>query len=80
MRPTIFIMTLAYPIYRLASEVNCSGADEQVFSCHCYLVVFHPFVEQLASRLLDVRNYSAQTQRLKHNLRILRFATQSRGQ
>ena len=34
------------------SEVNCSGADVQVISCNCYLVVFHLFVEHLASHLL----------------------------
>ena len=37
----------AYPVHRSASQVNCSGADAQVVSCHRYLVVFHPFVEQL---------------------------------
>ena len=30
-----------------ASEVNHSCGDTQVVSCHRYLVVFHPFVEQL---------------------------------
>ena len=29
------------------SEVNRSGCDAQVIPCHLYLVVFHPFVEQL---------------------------------
>ena len=29
------------------TEVNCSGADVQLISCHRYLVVFHPFVKQL---------------------------------
>ena len=28
-------------------EVNQSGVDVQVVFCHCYCVVFHPFVEQL---------------------------------
>ena len=32
----------------LLSKVNCSGADAQVVSCHCYPIVFHHFVEQLA--------------------------------
>ena len=27
-----------------ASEVNCSGGDTPVVSCHGYLVVFHPFL------------------------------------
>ena len=31
------------------SEVKRSGADVQVVSCYCYLVVSHPFVEQLYS-------------------------------
>ena len=37
-------------VHVLASEVNHSGGDMQVVSCHRYLVVFHPFesfVEQL---------------------------------
>ena len=40
-------------IHRSVSEVNRSGADVQVVSCHRYLV-FHPFklFEQLASHLL----------------------------
>ena len=29
------------------TEVNHLGADTQVVSCHRYLVVFQPFVEQL---------------------------------
>ena len=33
--------------YESTSEVNRSGGDVQVVSCHRYLVVFHPFVEQL---------------------------------
>ena len=36
-----------YAVNRLASEVNPSGADPQVDFCHCYPVVFQPFVEQL---------------------------------
>ena len=34
-------------VHESASEVNRSGDDTQVVSCHRYLVVFHPFVEQL---------------------------------
>ena len=34
-------------IHESASQVNRSGGDAQVVSCHRYLVVFHPFVEQL---------------------------------
>ena len=34
-------------VQKSASEVNRSGGDVQVVSCHGYLVVFHPFVEQL---------------------------------
>ena len=41
------VLSSAYPIYGSASEVNRSGADVHVISCHRYLVVFHPFVEQL---------------------------------
>ena len=37
-----------HPSHGSASEVNCSSADAQVVSCHRFLVVFHPFVEQLA--------------------------------
>ena len=51
-RPTALLL----PVHGLASEVNCSGADVQVISCRHFLVVFHPFVAQLASRLLY--NYS----------------------
>ena len=36
-----------YPARGSASEVNRSGTDAQVVSCYRYLVVFHPFVEQL---------------------------------
>ena len=35
------------PLHGSASEVNNSSADAQVVSCHRYLVVFNPFVEQL---------------------------------
>ena len=38
---------LPLSVHESASEVNRSGGDAQVVSCHCYLVVFHPFVEQL---------------------------------
>ena len=38
---------LRLSVYESASKVNRSGGDEQVVSCHCYLVVLHPFVEQL---------------------------------
>ena len=41
------MLSSAYPIHGSASEVNRSDADTQVVSCHCYLVVFHLFVEQL---------------------------------
>ena len=34
------------PIRSRVSQVNRSGGDLQVISCHRYLV-FHPFVEQL---------------------------------
>ena len=42
------VLSSAYPVHRLASEVNHSGADMQVVSCHHYLVVFHCFVEHLS--------------------------------
>ena len=38
---------LRLPVHESTGEVNCSGGDAQVVSCHCYLVVFHPFVEQV---------------------------------
>ena len=38
---------LRLSIHKSASEVNLSGGDAQVVSCHHYLVIFHPFVEQL---------------------------------
>ena len=41
------VLSSAYPVHGSASEVNRSGGDAQVVSCHRYLVVFHPFVEQL---------------------------------
>ena len=34
-------------VHGSAGKVNRLGADVQVVSCHRYLVVFHPFVEQL---------------------------------
>ena len=41
------VLSSAYPVHGSASKVNRSGADAQVVSCHRYLVVFHPFIEQL---------------------------------
>ena len=41
------VLSSAYPIHGSASEVNRLGADAQVVSCHRYLAVFHPFIEQL---------------------------------
>ena len=38
---------LCLSVHKSVSEVNRSGGDAQVVSCHCYLVVFYPFVEQL---------------------------------
>ena len=38
---------LRLSVHESAREVNLSGGDAQVVSCHHYLVVFHPFVEQL---------------------------------
>ena len=38
---------LRLSVHESASEVNHSGGDAQVISFHRYLVVFHPFVEQL---------------------------------
>ena len=40
----------AYLVHGSASEVNRSGDDVQVISCHCY-PVFHPLVEQLPSSI-----------------------------
>ena len=48
------MLSSAYPALGSVSQVNCSGADVQVVSCHCYLVVFYPFVEQLVNCLLVV--------------------------
>ena len=42
-----------YLAHGSGSEVNCSGIDVRVVSCHCHLVVFHPFVDQLANYLLQ---------------------------
>ena len=42
------VVSSADPVHRSLSEVNRSGADVQVVSCHRYLVVFHCFVEQLS--------------------------------
>ena len=47
------VLFSAYPVHGSASEVNHSSVDAQVVSCHRYLVVFHPFVEQLANRRLS---------------------------
>ena len=38
---------LRLSVHESASEINHSGGDAQVVSRHCYLVVFHLFVEQL---------------------------------
>ena len=43
-----------YPVHRSASEINSSGADAQVVSFDCYLVVFHLLVEQFANCLLYI--------------------------
>ena len=32
---------------QVSERNNCLNDDAQVVSCHCYLVVFHPFVELL---------------------------------
>ena len=47
------VLFSAYPVHGSASEVNHSSVDAQVVSCHRYLVVFHPFVEQLANLRLS---------------------------
>ena len=38
---------LCLSVHESVSEVNRSVGDAQVVSCHRYLVVLHPFVEQL---------------------------------
>ena len=38
---------LCLSVHGSASEVNRSGGDAQVVSCHHCLVVFHPSVDQL---------------------------------
>ena len=43
--------TLRLSVHKSASKVNCSGGDTQVFR-HCYLVVFHPFVEKVSLECL----------------------------
>ena len=43
------MLSTAYLVHGSASQVNCSDDDAQVISCHCYLVIFHVFVEQLTS-------------------------------
>ena len=45
-------------------QVNHLVTDAQVVSCHRYPVVFHPFVEQLATHIFYIINYSVQL----HNL------------
>ena len=42
---------LRLAVHGSASKVMRSGDDAQVVSCHRYLVVFHPFVEQLTVHL-----------------------------
>ena len=42
------VLLSTYPIHGSVSKVNRSGSDVQVISCHLYLAIFHPFVEQLA--------------------------------
>ena len=32
---------------QVSERNNCINVDKQVVSCHCYLVIFHPFVELL---------------------------------
>ena len=41
------VLPSAYLVHGSASKVNHSGADAQVVFCHCYTVVFHPFVVHL---------------------------------
>ena len=40
---------LCLSVHGSASEVNCSGSDVKVVSCHHCLVIFHSFVEQLTA-------------------------------
>ena len=44
---SMVVLSYAYPAHQSVSEVNCSDADTQVISCHCYLVIFRLFVDQL---------------------------------
>ena len=41
------VLSSVYFVHGSVSKVNHSSVDTQVVSCHCYLVVFHPLVEQL---------------------------------
>ena len=43
------VLSSVYSVHGSVSEVNHSCVDAQVVSCHRYLVVFHPFVEQLTA-------------------------------
>ena len=43
------MLSSVYSVHGSASEVNRSSVDAQVVSRHRYLVVFHPFVEQLTA-------------------------------
>ena len=47
------MLSSVYPVHISPSEVNLLDADVQVISCHHYLVIFHPFAEQLSSTHLD---------------------------
>ena len=70
------MLASTYPVQGSASEVNHSGADAQVVSCHRYLVISHLFVEKLASRLLYISTIVCMC--ILRNLKMHTIVAQSR--
>ena len=69
------MLASTYPVQGSANEVNHSGANIQVVSCHRYLVISHLFVEELASRLLYISTivYLAQSEDAHYSCTISRL-------
>ena len=49
--------------------MNHSGTVAQVVSCHCYPVVFHPFVEQLTVCMSVCNRFTIQIYGFTHSVR-----------
>ena len=62
----------AYPIHGSASEVNCSGTDTQVVSCHGYFVVYSVHVKFVQSEdyTLQFRMQPQDSENVQRNLKI----------